>query len=245
MKTGKTEKNRRSALCQHDSETILYRGRKIEELIESESFLAVAYRQILDRELGSDEQELLDAVLVALMEHGLTPSAISSRLTYTGAPESLQGAVAAGLLGVGGKFVGTLEGCGRLLAAIVDNRRQADEIAQDFKMRKQRIPGFGHHIHRSADPRTRALLCLAEKKGVSRGHVAALRDLSAAVDSAAGRHVVINATGACAAVLGEIGVPADAMRGFALIARAAGLVAHLVEEMSHPLGMDIWAEVDR
>jgi citrate synthase len=245
VKPNSSGKTRRSALCRHDADTIRYRDKNIVDLIGRETFLSVAYHQILDKELAPNERNLLDAVLIALMEHGLTPSAVSSRLTYTGAPESLQGAVAAGLLGVGDNFVGTMEGCGRLLAAIVADEKSPEEIARNFRTQRKHVPGFGHHIHRSGDPRTTALLALAEENGVARSHVDALGKLATAVDREAGRHIVINATGACAAILGDIGVPPPAMRGFALIARTAGLVAHVVEEMAHPLGMKIWAEVDR
>ncbi|MGH8806557.1 MAG: citryl-CoA lyase [Noviherbaspirillum sp.] len=238
-----------TSLCRHTANEIFYRRRNlVGELLGNASFTDVLFYQILAREPNNAERQIVDAVLVALMEHGLTPSATAARLVYTGSPDNIQAGVAAGLLAVGSAFVGTTEDCAALLAALT----RADDLATAARAcvaghveKKKALPGFGHHLHRPDDPRAKMLLALAAKLETAAGHCRALDVLSGEVDRAIGRHLTINATGAVAAILADIGVPARAMRGFALISRAAGLVAHLVEEQERPTGRAIWALVDK
>jgi len=182
------------------------------------------------------------------MEHGLTPSAISARMVYSSSPENIQAGVAAGLLAVGSRFVGTMEDAAVLLQRIADaedGRAEAKAIAGELRKKRHAVPGFGHHLHKPDDPRATALLALADETGVAGRFAGALRLLAAEVDAAAGRHITINATGAVAAVLGDIGVPPRLMRGFAVLSRAAGLIAHIAEEQSDPTDRFIWDLVDR
>lgn len=236
-------------LCRHSPDSIHYRDRDlVHELLGRRSFTDVLFEHILGRPLLPAQARLVDAVLVALMEHGFTPSAISARLIYMSSPENLQAGVAAGLLGVGSQFIGTMEDCAQLLQSITqasDPAQEAQALAARYRAERRAIPGFGHHLHRPDDPRAVRLLALAEELDLAAGGVQALRQLAGAVDQAAGRHITINATGAVAALLFDLGVPASAMRGFAVIARAAGLVAHLVEEGAQPSGRFIWDLVDR
>jgi citrate synthase len=195
-----------------------------------------------------DQTALMDACLVALMEHGLTPSVLAARLTYSSAPEALQGAVAAGLLGVGSRFVGSMEGCAALLQRIVtaeDGDAEANRIAVEHRSARAPLPGFGHPTHKPDDPRAQRLLELAGERKVAGRYVAAIAALSAAVDATYGRHITINATGAIAAVLGDCGVPAEIARGFGLIARCAGLIGHLHEEQQEPSLRAIWEAAEQ
>ncbi len=217
----------------------------VDDLIGEMSFTALMYFHVMGRMPGAAEVAILDAVLITLVEHGLTPSAISARLIYDSAPEALQGAVAGGLLAVGGQFVGTMEGAARLLQTIVDDAGDdvaaaARRVAEEHRASGTPIPGFGHPFHRPDDPRTPKLLALAEAQGVAGRYVAALRALSAAVDQVYAKHITVNATGAIAAVLSEIGVPWQIMRGFAVVSRAAGLVGHILEEQQRPAARHMW-----
>ena len=191
---------------------------------------------------------VLDAVLVTLMEHGLTPSAIATRLIYHSAPDSLQSAVAAGLLGVGTTFIGTMEGCAanieEMLAAPEGVEERALAIAQRYHASRKPLHGFGHPHHKPDDPRTPKLFGVAESENVPGLHIGALRILSAQVDKVYGRHITINATGATAALLGEIGIPQKIMRGVAVVSRSAGLVGHILEESRKPSAVFIWETVD-
>lgn len=221
----------------------------VEDLIGKLSFTEMMYFQNMGRRPTRAQAVVLDAVLVTLMEHGLTPSAIAARLTCMSAPEALQSAVAAGLLGVGSTFVGALENCGLLLEEIlaapegVEDR--ARQVASRYRTAKSALPGFGNHLHRPDDPRSPKLLALAEEQGVPGNHIRALRALAKAVDEAYGRHITINVTGAAAAVLAEIGIPREIMRGVAVVSRAAGLVGHIREEQLDPSGRRIWDLVER
>lgn len=236
-------------LCTHTLTSLHYRGADlVEDLMGRATFTEVMLMQILGRQPRPVDSRIADVVLIVLMEHGLTPSAISTRLVYMSAPENLQGAVAAGLLAVGSTFVGTMENCSRLLDRILaapDPQAEALAIAHDHKARRALVPGFGHHLHKPVDPRAYKLLALARAEPELAGdHVRALETLSRAVDAVAGRPITINATGAVAALLGEISVPTAVMRGFAVISRAAGLVAHIAEEQQSPSGRFIWETVE-
>lgn len=229
---------------------VVIRGKSLcRELLGELTFTQMMCFQILGRVPSAGETALVDACLLALMEHGLTPSVLSARLVYGSAPEALQGAVAAGLLGVGSRFVGTVEGCAALLARMVardtDGAAEAVRIVEEHRAARRALPGFGHPTHVPDDPRTPRLFALAREHRVAGPHLAALEVLSATLDRALGRHLTINATGAVAAVLGDVGVPAEIMRGFALVARCAGLVGHIHEEQLQPAMTTIWEAAER
>ncbi|MCG2633591.1 MAG: citryl-CoA lyase [Gammaproteobacteria bacterium] len=234
-----------TAICDYTADAIYIRDMSlVDDLIGQVNFTQMIYFQILGRMPSDGETRILDSVLVTLMEHGMTPSAIATRLIAMSAPEAMQGAVAAGLLGVGGQFVGTMEGAARILSEILDAdegvESAAARIAQRYRDDGDRLPGFGHNLHRPDDPRTPKLLQVAEAAGVDGRYISALRVLGSAVDAAYGKHITINATGAIAAVLLEIDVPWEIMRGFAVITRAAGLVGHVREEQLNPAARHIW-----
>lgn len=218
------------------------------ELIGQVSFTQMIYFQVLGKMPTPAQVAIVDACLVTLMEHGLTPSALATRLVYSSAEEAMQAAVAAGLLAVGSRFVGTTEGAGELLARIVaagdDGAAEARRIAVAFKTEKKSIPGFGHPFHKPDDPRSPVLLALARRHALAGAHVRAVELLSAEIDAAYGKHITLNATGAIAAVLADAGVPRQILRGFALIARAAGLVGHVHEEQQRPAMRAIWEAGD-
>jgi citrate synthase len=238
-----------TSIASHSTDDVFIRGKSLcQELIGQRSFTEVVYFQILGRMPTPDQAALIDACLVALMEHGLTPSVLAARLTYSSAPEALQGAIAAGLLGVGSRFVGSMEGCAALLQRVVtaeDGAAEATRIAVEHRATRVPLPGFGHPTHKPDDPRAQKLLELARARKVAGPHVAAIGALGSAVDAVYGRHITINATGAIAAVLGDCGVPREIARGFGLIARCAGLVGHLYEESRNPAMRAIWEAAEQ
>ena len=235
-------------IAHHTAEAIYVRGANlVDDLIGRLTFTEMMYFQLLGARPTPAQAKILDAVLVTLMEHGITPSTIVSRLIYDSCPEAVQAAVAAGLLGVGSTFVGTMEGCAanieEILAAPEGEAARAKAIAQRVRAAKQPIPGFGHPHHKPDDPRSPRLIAVAEEAGVPGRHIRALRLLAKEVDAAWGRHLTINATGAIAALLGEIGVPREVMRGIAVVSRSAGLVGHILEEQRDPSARRIWDAV--
>jgi citrate synthase len=237
-----------TSIATSTADDIFVRGQSLcHDLLGKLTFTEMMCFQILGRVPTPAQTAVVDGCLVALMEHGLTPSVLAARLVYSSAPEALQGAVSAGLLGVGSRFVGTVEGCAALLERMVagDPAEEASRIVAEHRAARRSLPGFGHPLHAPDDPRTPRLFALARERGVAGARIAALEVLSAALDRALGRHLTINATGAVAAALGDVGVPAVIMRGFALVARCAGLVGHIHEEQQHPAMETIWETAER
>ena len=232
-------------IARHTAQAIYVRGASlVDDLIGKLTFTEMMYFQLLGARPTPAQAKILDAVLVTLMEHGITPSAIATRMIYDSCPEAIQAAVAAGILGVGSTFIGTMEGCAKNLEEILsvsgNEPAIARIIARRYREAKQPIPGFGHPHHKPDDPRSPRLIAVAEAAGVPGRHIGALRLLAKEVDAAWGRHLTINATGAVAALLGEIGVPQEVMRGIAVVSRAAGLVGHIREEQLDPSARHIW-----
>jgi citrate synthase len=241
-----------TAIATSTVEDVFIRGKSLcKELLGKLTLTEMLFFQMLGRTPTAQQTRIVDASLVALMEHGLTPSALATRLVYSSSPEAMQAAVAAGLLAVGSRFVGTMDECGRLLARIAAGAagaspdEEARRIAAEHQAAGQPVPGFGHPLHKPDDPRAIRLLALAREEELAGAHVAAVEALGRAVDQAFGKHVPLNATGAIAAVLADCGVPHEILRGFAIIARCAGLVGHVHEEQHKPAMRTIWEAADR
>lgn len=237
-----------TAICGFDADNILIRGKDlVDEIMGKYSFTELFLLQALGTEPTEKQCRIVDAVMVTIMEHGLVPSALATRLTHYGAPESFQGAVVAGLLGVGDRYAGTAGECGALLEEIVaapaaKRKSVALEKVKLYRQMRRPVPGFGHPIHHGTDPRVERLLEIATAVGVTGEYIEAMRLLETALQEALNRTLVINVSAAIAAVLGEAGVPASMMRGVVLTARCAGLVGHLFEEMNNPIANDLWVD---
>jgi citrate synthase len=188
-----------------------------------------------------EETRLFDAILVSLADHGLTPTVLAARLTHTGAPEAIQGAVAAGLLGAGSVFLGVVEDTARFLQEIGDDVEAG--VAQTLAAGR-RVPGLGHPVHKVQDPRTPRIYAVAEETSLVGPHLRRLREVAEVHRAKTGGELPINGAGVAGAALADLGFPVPLLRGFALLARTAGLLGHLAEEMEHPLGMPLYREVD-
>jgi citrate synthase len=236
------------------ADSITVAGRDLaSELMGSVTLTELTYLLVTRRQPTAGQRRVLDAVLVSLADHGLTPSALAARLTYTGAPEAIQGAVAAGLLGAGSVLLGPAGDTAVFLDAAVRDiaddsdaaLREAATNAVDARRRAGlRVPGLGHPVHRVEDPRTPRLYALAEEEGVVGPHLRLLRFVADAQEEASGRRLPINGAGAAGAALVDVGIPAASVRGVVLVARTAGLVAHLTEEADAPIGMRLWHDVE-
>ena len=242
-----SKKKLKSDMGWSTKDRIVVRGHDlVNELLGNASLGDVAFLELKGRLPTPQESAVFNALAVALVEHGLTPSAIASRLTYLGAPESLQGAVAAGLLGLGDRYGGSVEGVARMLQEAPDGdpAHAAREIVETHKERKQPIPGLGHPLHKPIDPRVPRLFQIAAGNGLSGRYVELIQKVGVEATRAYTRELPVNATGAIGAILSELEVPWQVSRGLAVMARAIGLVGHLQEELREPLANEIWSRVE-
>ena len=195
------------------------------------------------REPTQEQRFFLDLLLVSLAEHGLMPTNVAARMTLAADPGSLQGAVAAGILGCGPVVLGTAEECARLLedaqAQVADGRTPEDvarDVAERISAGGGKVPGFGHPVHKPLDPRAERILELADERGVAGPHVALARSLRDAVAAAWGTPLTMNVSLPIAAVLLDLGFPSSSVKAIPILARTAGLLAHLAEEQQQPIG---------
>lgn len=235
----------RTGVGTSDADSITVQGRDLaNELMGRVSFTELAFLLGQGRLPDAGEARVLDAVLVSLADHGLTPTALAARLTYTGAPESLQGAIAAGLLGAGSVFLGVVEDTAAFLAGILAADGSAAAAVRARLDEGGRVPGLGHPVHKVQDPRTPRIYEIAEEAGRLGPHLTLLREVADAHRELTGRALPVNGAGVAGAALADLGFPPELVRGFALLARTAGLVGHLAEEMRRPLGMALYRELD-
>jgi len=234
----------RTGIGSSDADSITLMGRDLaSELMGHVTLTELTFLMIQGRMPSAEQTRLLDAVLVSLADHGLTPTVLAARLTHAGAPESIQGAVAAGLLGAGSVFLGVVEDTARFLEGIEDEDAVEGAVARELEAGR-RIPGLGHPVHKVEDPRTPRIYEIAEETNQIGPHLRLLRLVAEAHRSQTGRELPVNGAGVAGAALADLGFPVPLLRGFALLARTAGLLGHLAEEMEHPLGMPLYREVD-
>ncbi len=219
-------------------------------------FGELAFWLATQRRPSPGETRVFEAVLAALADHGFTPTAITARLTYLSAPDSVQGALAAGLLGGGSRFLGVTEDCGRFLHGVlsqVDGEYPADEAGWDElaagAVRAEReagrfVPGLGHHVHKQGDPRTPRLFGIAAEEGLFGPHLSLFAAIGRVHPRVLGKTLPLNGAGVCGAALADLGLPLELLRAFALLARTAGLIGQLAEEIRHPVASDIFLSVD-
>lgn len=203
------------------------------------------------------QTRVFEAVLVALADHGFTPTAIAARLTLYSAPDAFQGAMAAGLLGGGSRYLGVTEDTGRFLAGVlasVEGKLPQTDAEWDALARTavaaeraagRYIPGLGHPVHKTDDPRTPVIIAIAEQEGLRGPHLRLFEAIGRTHAEILGRRLPLNGAGVCGAALADLGLPPALLRGVALLARTAGLLGHLAEELRHPIAPDIYYAVDR
>lgn len=211
----------------------------------------MAFLEMTDRLPTPRESVVFNAIAVCLVEHGLTPSALVARLTLAGAPESMQAAVGAGLCGLGSVFVGSMEDAARLLQQALPDREGKYDItrlARELVAREldagRTLPGIGHHMHKPQDPRAPALYAIARAQAYDGPHMALMQAIADEAGRRLGRPFPVNATGAIAAIASELGLPWDIVRGIGVMARAIGLVAHVLEEIRNPLAREMKTQIE-
>jgi citrate synthase len=222
-----------------------------EEIVGKIDFGQMAFLQLFARLPEERELRMFNAMMVILVEHGITPSSLATRMTYAGAPEAVQAAVAAGLLGLGSVFVGSLDNAAHLLQAslpdpenALDIDALASSIVDDYRARKEIVPGIGHPFHKPVDPRAPALFKVAQETGYDGQYIRLMTAIGTAAQEKLKRALPVNVTGAMAAVASEMGIPWQICRGLAVAARSVGLVGHILEEMRHPIATALYLRTE-
>jgi len=230
---------------------IYVRGRDLaEDVIGKMDFVDMIYFAATGKEPDAATRTMTNAIIVTATDHGLTPSAMAARLTILGSPESLQGAVAAGLLGAGNHFLGTMQNASQFTqdqigdldmdSSDAEYAARARDVVKTFRSERKVLPGLGHPIHIHGDPRTPTLRRIAGENGFEGKHWRLMLAVETAAEQEFGRLLPINAAGAVGATVSDMGLAAIWARAFALIGRSAGLLAHLMEEAVDPQGQKIW-----
>jgi citrate synthase len=242
MKIG-SQAHRTSAISSSNEDTILVRGRDLcGELIGRVSFTDHIWLLVTGQMPNDVQRRVLDATLVAIAEHGLVPSVQASRMTLAAAPEALQGAVAAGILGCGSVILGASQNAGHLLHDVVTRASSAavdaaaKEVVGEYRAAQRSIPGYGHPLHKKGDPRVIRLFEVAAEAGCRGRYSEAAHAVERVVPGVTGKALAMNVSVAIPAVLLDAGFPLDALRGVPILARTASLIAHLLEEQSRPIG---------
>ena len=247
----------RTGIGASEADSILLLGHDLAtELLGKISFGELAYWLLTNRRPSEGQRAMFEVVLVALADHGFTPTAIATRVTLLSAPESVQGALAAGLLGGGSRFLGVTEDAAVFLDSVISSldALPVDDTGWDAvaleAVAAQRaggrfVPGLGHPVHKQGDPRTPVLFALAREHGEYGPHLALFEAVGRVHAGVLGRSLPLNGAGVCGAVLADIAIPLGIVRGVALLARCAGLLGHIAEEQRDPIAMDIYTTVDR
>lgn len=232
-------------------ERITVRGRDLAgELIGKIDFIDMMMLVILGRECRGNERDMINTILVTVTDHGLTPSAVAARLTYMGAPEAQQAAVAAGLLGAGSVFLGAMENAAQMLreyaAPLSEHTSDAEFLAaaesliEEWRSARKPLYGVGHNIHIHGDPRIPTLCAVTKRNGYFGKHWKLLLAIDEASGNLLKRRLPTNTAGAVGAMIADMELPTPLARGLALVGRCAGLVGHVMEEHSAPIGKEIW-----
>lgn len=231
-----------------DTTRLLMRGRDtLREVVGKLTFSETLFFIVTGRQPSPGEAKVFDACLVILMDHGITPTALVARLVEDSVPDDIQVPIAAGILMIGNKFAGTMAGAGQLLAEGVahgDAKAWVPATVAKYMASRRRFPGFGHPHYHPEDPRASRLFEIAAEAGVHGQYIELIATLGAEIDKAAGKHITLNVTGAMAALLCEIGFPVAVLRGVTVVARAGGLIAHVLEEKERHASAEIMKLVD-
>ena len=253
MKIGKATVAR-SAICTSDDKQIVVRGKDLaEELIGHIGFTDHFYLLLTGALPSATARTVLDATLVAIAEHGLVPSVQASRMTLAAAPDAMQGAVAAGILGSGSVILGASETAGRLFEEIDraatqhggDLQKAAQGVVAALRAERKAIPGYGHPLHKARDPRVAKLFEVSLQAGGGQRFVEIAEAVEAVIPDVVGKDLRLNVSAAIPAVLLGVGFPVNALKGVPMLARTASLIAHLSEELTDPIGFALSYQATR
>jgi citrate synthase len=223
----------------------------VTEVMDQWSFAELTYAAITGGLRPSrDYARMIDVLLTTFVDHGVTPSSLTTRLTFLGAPEAMQSAIAAGLCGAGSRYLGTMQIAGEVLQNSLKNAGQPTEppdlkslaisLVRAYHRDRMHLPGLGHPEHKNGDPRTQKLMDIAIATGIAGVHCRLLFAISDAYTETTGRKLPVNAAGLAGAIVVDMGLPPVAARGLAVVSRAAGLLGVVLSEMRKPTAQAIW-----
>ena len=242
MKIG-PESARVSTISGSNPDTIIVRGKDlVGDLIGKISFTEHLWLLVTGSLPSDPQRRILDATLVAIAEHGLVPSVVAARMTLAAGPEALQGAVAAGILGCGSVILGSSQNAGEFLHLVVaeaadgDLAKSARDVITRYRQGRRAIPGYGHPLHKTGDPRAVRLLGISTDLGLEGAYARAAHEVERLLPELTGRALKMNISAAIPAVLLDAGYPLLALKGVPMLARTASLIAHLLEEQTAPIG---------
>ena len=243
-----------TAIATSSADAITVRGRDLcRDLIGKVGFTDYFHFLVTGRMPNEEQRFFTDAVMVAIAEHGLVPSVQASRMTLAAAPDAIQGAVAAGILGCGSVILGASETAGRLFLRIdalakeksLSLEAAAAEVVNELRAQRQAIPGYGHPLHKARDPRVARLFEVGVEAGTPGHFVAIAEAVEKVLPGITGRDLRLNVSAAIPAVLLDVGFPAEALKGVPILARCAGLIGHLTEELATPIGFALSYQATR
>ena len=243
-----------TAICTSDEHTIVVRGADLcDDLIGHIGFADYFFFLVTGRRADAPTSTVLNATLVAIAEHGLVPSVQAARMTLAAAPDALQGAVAAGILGSGSVILGASETAGRMFVEIDreaarnggDLKAAARSVVSARREKREAIPGYGHPLHKDRDPRVARLFEVSKAAGAGQRFVEIAEAVEAVIGSVIGKDLRLNVSAAIPAVLLGVGFPVSALKGVPMLARTAGLIAHLAEEQEAPIGFALSYQATR
>jgi citrate synthase len=226
------------------------------ELMGQVTFGELAYWLLTLQRPTPGQSRLFEAVLIGLADHGFTPTAIAARLTYLSAPDAIQGALAAGILGGGSRYLGVTEDTGRFLAAQLETVTElpvddagwdtlAEQAITGARAAGRYVPGLGHPVHKQGDPRTPVIVAIAREEGIYGPNLALFEAIGRVHPAILGRTLPLNGAGVSGAALADLGLPLELLRGTVLLARCAGLLGHIAEEIRNPIANSMYLAIDR
>ncbi len=234
----------RTAIAAASSDRVTVRGRDLaKDLMGRLSFTDYVFLLATGRAPTDEQRFFLDLSLVALAEHGLTPSVQAARMTYDADPAALQGAIAAGVLGCGTVVLGTADLCRKVIEDVLGRveasgslKAAALEVARAHRKDRKALPGYGHPLHKPVDPRAERMIALARERGTAGRSVEAALALTRAAAEVWGKPLPMNVSMTIAATLRDVDIPPGLIRAAPILARTAGLIAHCIEEAEAPIG---------
>jgi citrate synthase len=228
---------RKTSISWVEAEKIYIRGYPIEDLIGKLSWVEVVFLVLLGRLPSSKEARLLEAIMISVIDHGVRPPSTIAAVTVANTGGSLNCAVSAGILAINKYHGGAIEDSMEAISKAVEMQEKenlsemqaAEKLIESYKAKGERVSGFGHRFHAS-DPRTIKLFQIAEELGLAGKFVSQAKAIEKVLTEKTGKKLPINADGAIAALLCEMGFPPKLANGVFIMSRVVGLIAHVIEE---------------